>query len=179
MHSHGDALHDDGVGAGGKDMGYGLEGGSMIRINENMLKNTAARVEKNHYGNPFVYPLAKPIISGETYTFSYEGEVGEGVTSIMLFNSGGEVWEYEKSIENVQVKNNRKFVTFVAVNQTRENIGLYIYFPPSTLNVLNWMEKAKLELGTEATLWTPAEADLTPEQIALMKYGEFEEIKTI
>lgn len=49
------------------------ENESMMRINENLLKNTAARVEKNQYFDPFIYPLAKPIISGETYTFSYEG----------------------------------------------------------------------------------------------------------
>ena len=148
----------------------------MIKINENMLRNTAARVEKTEYIDPFIYPLAKPIISGKTYTFSYEGE-GEGVTKIEIYNSGGGVWEYETHIANMQVKDNRKFVTFVAINQVRPNTSLTIWFPPWDSNGLKWMEKAKLEEGTEPTIWIPAEADLTPEQIAtLPPYGEFKEI---
>ena len=148
----------------------------MIKINENMLRNTAARVEKTDYWDTFIYPLAKPIISGKTYTFSYEGE-GEGVTEILLFNSGGYVWEYEDLIANVQVKDNRKFVTFVATNQVRSNTSLNIYYQPKTNNGLKWMAKAKLEEGTESTIWIPAEADLTPAQIAkLPQYGEFKEI---
>lgn len=149
----------------------------MIRINENMLRNTAARVEKTDYWDPFIYPLAKPIISGKTYTFSYEGE-GEGVTEIEIYNSGGGVWEYEDWIASVQVKDNRKFYTFVAINQERPNTSLDIYYYPPTNNGLKWMAKVKLELGTEPTIWIPAEADLTPEQIAtLPPYGEFKEIK--
>lgn len=100
----------------------------MMKIHENLLKNTAARVEKYQYFDPFIYQLAKPIISGETYTFSYEGEVGEGVTNIAIYNSGGAVSEFGSRIENVQVKDNRKFVTFVALDKERINIDLRVFF---------------------------------------------------
>ena len=154
----------------------------MMKIHENLLKNTAARVEKIQYTDYFTYPLAKPIVSGETYTFSFEGELDEGVTAVVLYNSRSTTVAHESTtfIANVQVKDNRKFFTFVAKDQERQNVSLRIHFPPKNLNVLNWMAKVKLEECTEPSdIWTPAHSDLTPEQIAtLPPYGEYKEIQT-
>lgn len=111
-----------------------------------------------------------------TYTISFTYVVHSGIVNIGFLIRGA------SSIARIPPSEGRISFTFEwDSSHVGANLSLYSNADAgSSENNHVTFENIHIARGTQgADIWTPAHADLTPEQIALMKYGEFEEAKQI
>lgn len=100
-------------------------------------------------------------ITAGTYTFSMQRRS-------KIATDGGFI-RYNIYDGNLNFVRREAILDMVATRTFTENRFIAVSFPIDS--------GFKLERGNEATLWTPAHADLTPEQIAtLPPYGDYKEI---
>jgi len=68
------------------------------------------------------------------------------------------------------------FIDGMASNEVLDGDQVHVFVYPTAFE-LHWA-KAAAYIGPPSDIWTPAHADLTPEQIAILPpYGEYKEIK--
>lgn len=139
----------------------------MIKINENLCKaadhRNWANVGSIIVAGPYWRGGYTQIEGGKTYTFSKQG---------------GNRMQYH--FFDIEPKPGDPVGPYVNVGHP------FTFTAPDTAQFLFWYVAnddsdvlVKIEEGTEATLWVPAEADLTAEQMeTLPPYGEYKEIKT-
>ncbi len=139
----------------------------MMRIAENLCK----AADQRNWGQSLGFIDIKPywrsgytqIEGGKTYTFSKQG--GNRL-QLYFFDIEPQVGDPVGRTPDVESP-----VTFTAPDTARY---VFWYVANDGSDVL-----VKIEEGTEATPWIPAEVDLTAEQIAtLPPYGEYKEIKS-
>lgn len=157
------------------------------------------RIAENLYSGPrtfksvrLIYTVVHPILSdhiGEPVTFSFTlkcENVGNFPLYVYAYQSRGISINVRAStpiIINVTNELQRfvihSVVTDHGLSAEGDSLGqIAIYDFKNVTGELTIMDRA-INLGHTDGIWTPTHADMTPEQIALMKYGEFEEIKTI
>lgn len=142
----------------------------MIRIAENCLsvKSVDVRV-----GSAYGYLGTLPTEGGAyTISFSYVVHSGEVRGGFLLYDAS--------QIATIPPSEGRISFTFEwGPSHTGSNLRLYSDSVGAKDNHVTFYD-IHIARGTQgADIWTPAHADLTPEQIAtLPPYGEYKEIKS-
>lgn len=151
-----------------------------MKINPNLLpKQFGDGIFAQFLNTVVVGEILKNYI-GQKITISCDIESTHDDTEVLVYpyqNSGISIDNVQKSYTVGKTKKRIVDVRTVTQLPLTHNVGQIMFYNGDTTKKIK-VTNIKIELGTEATLWTPAHADLTPAQIALMKYGEYKEIKS-
>ena len=159
----------------------------MIRVAENLYSGprtfTSPRfmttkvhtILSDHIGEPVTFSFAMKCENVGSFDINVYAYQGRGVTikePPHLPNVINVTHEFQRFVIH-------SVVTDHGLSAAGESLGeIAIYDSKDVAGELTIMDRA-INLGHTDGIWTPAHADLTPEQIAtLPPYGEYKEIKT-
>lgn len=127
----------------------------------NLLLGSGKEVSNSNY-NIANYWLTEQIPEGTQVTVTIWGELGEGKSAFVLYNSGGLVSLI--GIEGETFVNGKASQTFnwkvKNDNHTSNNTYIEVYAFTNSVNATSTIHKIKLEYGDLSTEWTPAWEDI-------------------
>ena len=174
----------------------------MIRVAENILTGGDIGNNEPHAGGIEIREQQYDPIVGQFYRVKglwarnsgsgYSKPIGVGTTiSFGILAKGAQPHTIQATLYNgtttqaITLRNDFEITTdwqwifrdIVALNEVQDGDSVRIFTYPTDFE-LHWA-KAAVYIGPPSDIWTPAHADLTPEQIAtLPPYGEYKEIQT-
>lgn len=164
----------------------------MMRIAENLFRGGGVEYTKNPGDNQTEYILLptnlNPVYEAHglvDYTLSFDLRSKDISNSdrIQVYSIPSPVGKYSFQPKSFSVTTEyQRFSMLIQPvrNADSEYESLISVYGTYGSNNIPAIRNIKIEIGTEPSdIWTPAHADLTPEQMAFMPpYGEYKEIKS-
>ena len=159
----------------------------MMRINENFARNDTELLTPHNYDNLYRTTISDDLLAvanvGDTVYISLLLEVREPIPRLRIYDSNG-----SKSL-SIGVPDLRNIPQGLAWHTVQTTLTMGKNDEVWTMDIWdltngagNGYDMDLLQIIVSLTpsdIWTPAHADLTPEQIAtLPPYGEYKEIKS-